>query len=591
MSSSFIPSNIASCVTEDKWVTIFDHDFSKISQAPINIQSIVGYDVQDPLLEISKKSGDNYLLITKHTNDRGRVDIFGLAPQIKCRYTIDLEWSNSHLDSWAGAGVYIGVGGVRLELYASERGSRFYVRGQYGNARDEYKTAFIWDLGEDNRISVTIDTDTTLGKAYISYEKPETDSSIYDFFWGQNKNQSDKTNIVELPYYRYRWVEDQFLRTFTPDTIGISPLSAYSADPDDTIVIKLYRVTQEVYVPNNVVTIGSTKYQAFGYDGPHPYDTVAAGMNKIRDAKMNATIFADIEEVRDPSYLQYLKDLIDDGWELGIHYSLGLSSMPLVNSTKMMKDEYEAVSELYGSKPLSWCSLGNLDNSTYALLAKNNYDMIFRSLRVIPQNVPGSSDIVNSNIDYWLGAVKSSASTVPIYVHQTDIEPQPSTSSVDASKFNTWLDYVIANGIRLTGYYKWYMINSNQLDAAFQTSSNENITTITADTNGYNAIILAIIKADSVVDIQQNEQTIDYLISPEGYIVFEAIDGMDYKITTKNMPVIEKEDNNYLLYVVGSAVVMVIIIIILVVNKYMSKIYRKPKNNNTDASIDDGRKK
>ncbi len=566
-------------MNEDEWVTIFDQDFSLIESIPSNIHVIKSSDTEQPAIQISKRSEDNYLIITKGTDNRGTVDIFGLTPSIKCRYLIDLEWSNSHSASWSGAGVSIGIGGVMLYCYSSGGGSRFYIRGQYFNATNEFNSPFVWDLGTSNRVEITIDTDTTVGKAYLSYNNYKAELPYYRFFWEKEKIQTENST-VELPYYRYRWVEDKFLNTFTPDTIVLTPRSATSAEADDNTIIKLYRVTQQVYAPNSVVTIGSNKYQAFGYDGPHPASTVAAGMDEIRDANMNATIFADIGYMNDPNFIQYLKGLIADGWELGIHYSEGLSTLNLANATTMMMEEYKIISEMFETQPLTWCSLGNLDNSTYSLLAKENLNMVFRSLRVIPQNVPGSTDITNPTIYYWLGAAKSGASTVPIYVHQTEVEPQPSRSSVDASNFDTWLYYIINNGVRLTGFYKWYMINSNQIDATFDTSANETTTTITANTNGYNAIILVKIKSDSVIAVQRNKQIIDHSISPEGYIIFEVENGGEYKITTINYPINIFDKMDLLMYLAG---LVIIILITLAVDKYG----KKPKNMDHEA-INDG---
>lgn len=562
ISSCLTPSAITLCSSKDEWVTIYAQDFSEIDAVPLNIHTIKSLDTEQPAVKISKNAEDDFLLIEKGTGDRGTVDLFGFTPSIRTRYTIDLEWSNSYSDSWSGAGVIINVGGVRLFCFSSSGGSRFYIRGQYFNASNDLNLAFFWELGSSSRASITIDTDTALGKAYLSYTNTKVESPFYRFFWQKEEIETNITSTFELPYYRYRWTEDKFLNTFTPDTIVLTPLSANSADEDDSTIIKLYRVTQEIYAPNPVVAIGSTKYQAFGYDGPHTYRTVAEGMDEIRDANMNATIFADVGYIRDQTYVEYLKGLIADGWELGIHYSEGLSTMKLANATTMMMDEYSTISEAFGTHPLTWCSLGNLDNSTYSLLAKKNLNMVFRSLRVIPQNVPGSTDITNPTINYWLGAARSGASTVPIYVHQTEVEPQPSRSSVDASKFDVWLNYIIANGVRLTGFYKWYMINSNQLDAEFYTYINGTITTIIANTNGYNAIILAQIKSDSVIAVQQNKQIIEYSTTPGGYIIFEVEDGGKYKIITINDPVIKIDYNILLMCFIGLVAILIIIIVI-----------------------------
>jgi hypothetical protein len=417
-----------------------------------------------------------------------------------------------------------------------------------------------------SRVSITVDTDTTQGKVHVSYKNFKDELPYYHFFWEDIGNITDVNTDADLPYYRHMWAEDETQNTFTPDTISLLLLSANLAGADDSTIVKLFRVTQEVKASSLVTAIGSTKYQAFGYDGPHDASTVMEGMNEIRDANMSATIFADVGYLRNPPYVEYLKGLIADGWELGIHYSEGLSTIRWENATDLMVSEYTSISEMFETQPLFWCSLGNLDNATYALWAKNNLNMLYRSLRVIPQNVPGSSDITNLSIDYWMGAAKSGVSTVPIYVHQTEIEPQESRSSVDASLFDSWLSNIIANDIRLTGYNEWYMINSNQLDATFSYGAAGDNTTIAVNTNGHYANVLVKIKADDVIAVEHEKQIVDYSTSPEGYIIFEVEDRGIYTISTIEIPDDVIKDNTLPLYSIG--LVILVILIFLVYKSY-----------------------
>jgi uncharacterized repeat protein (TIGR02543 family) len=438
-------------LTEDQYVTIFDLNYSTTGKVPSSI-------------------------------------IYGLIPTIQCRYTVDISWS--------GDGLYLAIGGVRLRCYSSS------IRGIYCDASGAVRSAFTWNLGT-NRVIITIDTDTALGKATISV----------------------KTYKAELHYYKAFWYEDKSANTFAPDTASFTPVNSAT--------IKLYRLTQQVKAPSLTTAIGSTKYQAFGYYGPQTANTVTAGMNEINNANMEATIFADVDYIRDSTYLQYLKGLISSGWELGIHFSEVITDMTWTEAQAAMRSEYAAISKEFGTPPLTWCILdvGGFDDPTKTQWVKDNLNMIIRDYRTVPQDLSGIYDLRNYNFDYFLGAAKTGVQTLPVYVYQTEVEPA-SSYSIDASKFDAWLSYIKNNGVSLTGYYKWYKINSNQLDAKFYTSTEGSITKITVDTNGYNAFVLVKIKADLVTSLKRGNQLIPYSKSPEGYIFFEAVDGGIYTVTT-----------------------------------------------------------
>jgi hypothetical protein len=161
--------------------------------------------------------------------------------------------------------------------------------------------------------------------------------------------------------------------------------------------------------------------------------------------------------------------------------------------------------------------------------------MFQRGWRTIPQSITGSHDLLDINIDYWMGASDAGVATLPAYAHETEVTPADS-ASISASLFDAWLSSIITNGVKLTGYNNWYMINSNQLDATFQTSTEEGDTTIIADTNGHTANILVKINAESVTGVTHNGEGVIYSTSPEGYIIFEVEDGESYSVSTNTIP-------------------------------------------------------
>ncbi len=420
--------------------------------------------------------------------------IYGLVPTVKSRFIVDVGWDSS--------GGYLGVGGVRFRL------SGTYILGIHRSG-----TVFSWNMGT-NRAIITIDTDSSLGIANISAG----------------------TFTDDLPYYEPAYITDRSANIFTPMTLGVSSAGG---------VATIYHVTQQVNAPGLVSVIGSTQYQAYGYDGPKARSGVEAGMNEIRAAGMNGTIFADVDYILDQSYLSYLNGLVDDGWEVGIHftdYALGDgTTYTWEEEQAIMTNEYNSITSSFGGRPpLSWCILGRgrLDDPMKEQWVYDNLNMFLRMWRVYPQVNVGSHDIIDDNIDYWMGAANAGVATIPIYVHTTEVSPAPSGSDIDAVLFDQWLAAIISNDVKLTGYQNWYMINSNQLDAVPTSTIGSGYTDIEVDTNGYNAIVLVKIQESTVISVTRvsNGLPVEHWASPEGYIIFEAKDSETYKVTTTETP-------------------------------------------------------
>ncbi|WP_238985582.1 hypothetical protein [Methanosarcina barkeri] len=124
-----------------------------------------------------------------------------------------------------------------------------------------------------------------------------------------------------------------------------------------------------------ITAIGSNKMLAFGIDGPHVRNTTEQGIRYLNSKKNRGTIWFDIEllEQRDEEDLEYLRGLvINDSWDVGVHYSKELNSFPLEQAFKIMDEGYSYVYEKIGRKPTSWCSMRNRDNITHALYAYEN---------------------------------------------------------------------------------------------------------------------------------------------------------------------------------------------------------------------------
>jgi hypothetical protein len=350
-----------------------------------------------------------------------------------------------------------------------------------------------------------VDTDTTQGKAYVSVQ-----------------SYSDYELPIKNPLYY-----DQSSNIFTPYTVTVTP--------QNNATVNVYRITQQVEAPTLVTAVGSTKYQAFGYDGPHAPESVQAGMDEITANGMTGTIFADIDYMTPPSYVTYLNGLIDQGWDLAIHFSFyNGNDWAWEDAQTQMWIEYNSIVNTFGGiQPTSFCLLGK---GAYADDYKNawvyeNMGMFLRGWRALPQFLGGSHGLTNVTYTYFKGAADAGVATLPTYAHKTENPGNPDNGSIDAALFDAWLASVFANGVRLTGYQDWYQINSNQLDATFQFSNNEGNTTIIANTNGYNAIIVVKIDAGSVTAVTHNGQAVQYTTTLENYLSFEVENGESYVIS------------------------------------------------------------
>ena len=121
--------------------------------------------------------------------------------------------------------------------------------------------------------------------------------------------------------------------------------------------------------------------------------------------------------------LEYLRNLVtNDSWEVGIHFSKELDSLPLDEAYKTMDKEYEYVYEKIGKKPTSWCSLRNRDNITHAIYAYNKYGIYWRNGE---SGVEAEEMVGNLYDDTWLWWEPASRAgmTHPVFTHQTDKDP------------------------------------------------------------------------------------------------------------------------------------------------------------------------
>lgn len=454
---------------------------------------------------------DKAVTFTKYKGEVGECWISGLTPARTTTYNLTVAWLSSYTASWAGTAFSIQIGGTFIScIHGSNPGNPYYVRGQYYN-----ETGVLTSLS-----NINLGTGATMHIEVTSYVENAT------CFVDVNGN------TYWVPFYRNTYVTDTYAYVYTPTSIQFGCSVATGGGSTDYLMAKISYLRQTIETSGEVFAIGSSTYQAIGYDGPHNYTTTMAGMERIRAAGMTGTIFADVDYLSNATFLAYLKTLQSEGWEIGIHYSEGLTSLSYEDSILMMEEEYDIISAVFGVAPKMWCSLGNDENISHVAYGSIELDMIWRNNKVLYQNLPGAHDMVNNSYDYWYGVAVGGTATCPMYLHETEIEPATS-AGVDKSLWDAYLDIIFAGPVQLVSYYEWYMIQANQFDATYSLEITDYGTEITANTNGYTAMtVLVDSPTDETIIMDQDGNQVSYSVTPDGYILFEAEDNGVYLVTT-----------------------------------------------------------
>jgi hypothetical protein len=273
---------------------------------------------------------------------------------------------------------------------------------------------------------------------------------------------------------------------------------------------------------------------SYGLDGPFPRNETEQGINYINSKGESGTIWFDVESIAECNQtdLEYLRNLVNnDSWEVGIHFSKELNSLPLDEAYKTIDMEYEYVYEKIGKKPTSWCSLRNEDNITHAIYAYNKYGMYWRNgdSGVEAEEIIGNLD--DDTMSWWELA-SHAGMTHPVFTHQTDKEPAIKYS-IDLSKLKIWVDNCNSNNISIVPFYEYSLINRNSYDAYFDNvSSNGNLTKFEAHTNGFRSLVNMNISAGNNTRVYDNitEKYLDFKVEADKSITFWAENNHYYNV-------------------------------------------------------------
>jgi hypothetical protein len=209
-------------------------------------------------------------------------------------------------------------------------------------------------------------------------------------------------------------------RQYVPNTYT-NPYLYFTMKPSDLdteIVLRVYSLAQTVPAYEYITPISDPSITPYGLDGPHLYDTVDGGIALLQSHGGRGTIWADVGILASYSdeNITALKQLIAEGWELGIHYTTGLSDKAMDAAIIIMDSQYAQITDIFGQAPTSWCSLRNLDNVTHAAYAYANLGMVWRNGYV---GVHGQSNVGNLCDELWPWWANASAAGMvfPTFTH------------------------------------------------------------------------------------------------------------------------------------------------------------------------------
>ena len=266
-----------------------------------------------------------------------------------------------------------------------------------------------------------------------------------------------------------------------------------------------------------VTPIGESNLMPIGFDAPFTLHEVDNGTALITSVRGVGTLWIDPSPPND-SNAQKIQQLIKNGWELGIHFSKGLSTLSMADAIELMNTEYNLVLSEYGQAPTSWCSLENDDNSTHAAYAYTHLGMVWRNGYHGVHAVGNIGNIDDSTWAWWENASKS-GSFIPAFTHKTDLQPAPAYS-IDYSIWKELVYNYVNAGVNFTSYYNYWCMAQNTYATSVSNISRVGSTLSFDMTNigGNSRMLLNGIGSNSMV-IGPDGKGISYIHTDDGLIV------------------------------------------------------------------------
>jgi hypothetical protein len=279
---------------------------------------------------------------------------------------------------------------------------------------------------------------------------------------------------------------------------------------------------------------------AFGLDGPSPSNETGTGINYLNSKGDSGTLWFDVGDIArcNQTDLEYFRNqVMNNSWEVGIHYSKELNGLSLDDAYKTMDKEYAFVYEKLGKKPTSWCCLRNNDNITHAVYAYNKLGMYWRNGE---SGVYAEKVIGNLDDDTWLWWERASHAGMshPVFTHQMDRDPAVKYS-ISCSRFKNWVNNYVSNNVSIVSFYEYSQISRNTYDAYFDNiSSTVDHLSFDAHTNGVRSLINVNVTAGNDTQVYDHtlNKFLNYTTEQDKSITFWAENNHTYNVIQITQP-------------------------------------------------------
>lgn len=425
--------------------------------------------------------------------------ISGFVPMTKCEYILELEQA----DAKGFVIIQTPCGKIIIER---KNAAEYSVESYFSSASKKFFSARMVVPTKDGKISLKVNFD---GVAKTNTITGNGENSISTPFYSLSSSQ------LKYP-------------SFSPGYIKISTIAL----PDQGVsTTQLFAVTQSA--PRKLITpLGAKNLQPLGFDGPHEYSTLKNGILYMEKCGCRGTLWLDIDYLKDKQYILYLKALIHEkSWESGIHYSKSLTTLSQPDAFALVSDEYDTISSALGTPPKTWCSLRSRDTVFFANYLFEKYAMIWRNGETGVHSEPDVGNLDDSTWEWWNLASKAGM-IHPVFTHQTDGEPAI-RYSISFSRFKTWIDNYLTNGISIIPFYEWWMINANTHDIKITgISVSDTALKFRVKTNGERGLINVNIPADrncKIIDMTAKEE-IRWTKNPDNSITLYVQSDHEYEL-------------------------------------------------------------
>ncbi len=375
---------------------------------------------------------------------KGYLNIVGLSSAAIVNRTIDVEFTrdipSTKLSFYSMPGMYM----VALSITADKELQIELFRQSSG----DYQTII---LGGDEWPQFADLTDSVRLRLGILHNGVDRTNTYY----------IDGKLVAVVPMY-VDGITRKIHGTFTSEPQMYLTVQIHSASTlGTTASARIYSVTESVPEYSYVTPMPDPRMYGWGLDGPHPLDTIQNGIALVQQHGGTGTIFADVRYVNDDN-LDYLRGLLDSGWELGIHYSKRLTDLSMEDAIATMNDEYLAIAEMFGRAPTIWCSHGNSDNETHAAYAWSALNMMWRNDYDLYGRMGLYGPLIETSWAQQHEILSAHGRTGVSYTHRTDLQATPDDeNNIDWDHFKEWVINYSDNGVRMVGWYHYWTITQN----------------------------------------------------------------------------------------------------------------------------------